>query len=123
MPGDNHEIAPLTVALLLQKRGWQPTYIGPNVSFEVLQLALRRKHPDLIILSSTTEPDFQTGQMWIESMVQMFQPHSRVMAGGAGFRGLSDLLAKNGILYLKQLKEVTKLDPKATSSYTMEIAP
>jgi methanogenic corrinoid protein MtbC1 len=112
--GDNHEIAPLTVALLLQKRGWQPTYLGPNVSFEILQMALRRRHVDLMILASTTEPDVQTGRAWIETMAHTFQPQCRVIAGGAGFRTFSELLAKNGIAYLKQVKEVNLLDPKAS---------
>ena len=116
VPGDYHEIAPLTATLLLQKRGWQATYLGPDVSFEVLQLALRRRHPDLMILSSTTEPDFQAVQSWIETIVHLFQPHCRVMAGGAGFRGLSDLLSKNGIAYLKQVNKVMALDPKASPS-------
>ncbi len=114
VPGDYHEIAPLTVTLLLQKRGWQATYLGPNVSFEVLDTALRRRHPDLMILSSTTEPDCQTGQAWIETITHTFQPQCRVIAGGAGFRAFSDLLAKNGITYLKQVKEVRTLDPKAS---------
>jgi len=113
VPWDSHEIAPLTVTLLLQKHGWQATYLGPNVSFDVLEMALRRRHPDLMILSSTTEPDFQTGQSWIETMAHTFQPQCRVIAGGAGFRAFSDLLAKNGIAYLKQVKEVRALDPKA----------
>lgn len=121
VPGDYHEIAPLTATLLLQKRGWRAAYLGPNVSFEVLQMALRRRQTDLMILSSTTEPDVQTGQSWIETIVHLFQPHCRVMAGGAGFRGLSDLLSENGIPYLKQVKEVTTLDPKAISSNTMDI--
>jgi DNA-binding transcriptional MerR regulator len=121
IPGDYHEIAPLTATLLLQKRGWQARYLGPNVSFEVLQTALGRRHPDLMILSSTTELDVQTGRSWIETIVHRFQPHCRVMAGGAGFRGLSDLLSQNGIPYLKQVKEVKTLDPKATSSYTSKI--
>jgi DNA-binding transcriptional MerR regulator len=116
VPWDSHEIAPLTVTLLLEKNGWHATYLGPNVSFEVLQMALRRRHPDLMILSSTTEPDFQTGQTWIETMVHRFQPHCRVMAGGTGFRGLSDSLANNGIPYLKQVKEVMALGPKASAS-------
>jgi DNA-binding transcriptional MerR regulator len=121
VPWDSHEIAPLTATLLLQKRGWQATYLGPNVSFEVLQMALRRRQPDLMILSSTTEPDFQTGQSWIENMAHTFQPKCRVIAGGAGFRAFSDLLAKNGITYLKQVKEVRTLDPKPTSSSKMGI--
>ncbi|MGV7229925.1 MAG: cobalamin B12-binding domain-containing protein, partial [Nitrospirales bacterium] len=121
VPWDSHEIAPLIVTLLLQKNGWQARYLGPNVSFEVLEMALRRRHPDLMILSSTTEPKFQTGQSWIETMAHTFQPQCRVIAGGAGFRAFSDLLAKNGITYMKQVKEVRTLDPKATSSSKMEI--
>ena len=121
VPWDSHEIAPLIVTLLLQKHGWQARYLGPNVSFEVLEMALRRRHTDLMILSSTTEPEFQTGQSWIETMAHTFQPQCRVIAGGAGFRAFSDLLAKNGITYMKQVKEVRTLDPKATSSSKMEI--
>jgi methanogenic corrinoid protein MtbC1 len=121
VPGDYHEIAPLTATLLLQKRGWRATYLGPNVSFEVLQMALRRRQTDLMILSSTTEPDVQTGQSWIETIVHLFQPHCRVIAGGAGFCAFSDLLAKNGITYMKQVKEVRTLDSKAASAYTSKI--
>lgn len=84
-------------------------------------MALRRRHPDLMILSSTTEPDFQTGQSWIETMAHTFQPQCRVIAGGAGFRAFSDLLAKNGIPYLKQVKEVRTLDPKASPSSNIEV--
>jgi hypothetical protein len=74
-----------------------------------------------MILSSTTEPNFQIGQSWIETMALTFQPHCRVIAGGAGFRAFSDFLAKNVITYLKQVKEVRTLDPKATSLSKMEI--
>ncbi|MDH5427094.1 MAG: MerR family transcriptional regulator [Nitrospirota bacterium] len=116
VPGDYHEIAPLTATLLLQKRGWRATYLGPNVSVEILELALRRRQPDFLILSSATEPDVQTGQAWIETMVHLFQPHCRVIAGGAGFRTLSDDLTNNGIPYLKHVNEVTTLDLKAVSS-------
>jgi DNA-binding transcriptional MerR regulator len=120
VPGDYHEIAPLTVTLLLQKRGWGATYLGPNVSFEVLEIAIRRRQPDFLILSSTTEPDVKTGLAWIETMVHMFQPHCRVMAGGAGFRTIADQLAKNGILYLKQVREVATFNPTTKTRYQME---
>jgi MerR family transcriptional regulator, light-induced transcriptional regulator len=120
VPGDYHEIAPLTATVLLQKHGWHATYLGPNVSFEVLEMALRRRHPDFMIFSSATEPDFQTGQAWIETIVHTFQPHCRVVAGGAGFRTISDDLTKKGIPYLKQVKEVTNLDPNALSTHSLE---
>ncbi len=121
VPGDYHEIGPLTATLLLQKRGWYATYLGPNVSFEVLEMALRRRHPDFMILSSATEPNFQTGQAWIKTIVHMFQPHCQVIAGGAGFRALSDNLINNGIPYFTQVKDVTSLEPKVVSSYSSEI--
>ncbi len=109
-PGEYHEIAPLTATFLLQKHGWHATYLGPNISFEVLLMALRRRHPALIILSSTTEPDLQTGQTWLETIIRLFQPHCRVMVGGTGFCNLSDQLTKYKISYLKQVKEVASLN-------------
>ena len=51
-----HEIAPLTATLFLQNLGWHSTFLGPNVSFEILQTALRRKQPQLMILSCMLEP-------------------------------------------------------------------
>ncbi len=119
MPREFHEIGPLTATLLLQKQGWHATYLGPNVSFDVLQIALRRRHADLMILSSTTELDFQTGQSWIAAMALRFQPHCQVLAGGAGFQAFSDYLHRKGIPYVPHVQEIRTLDPKTSSSYQM----
>ena len=56
VPGDFHEIGPLTASVLLRSIGWHSIYLEPNVSFEMLELALRRKHAQLIILSCIIEP-------------------------------------------------------------------
>ncbi|MCA9451456.1 MAG: MerR family transcriptional regulator, partial [Nitrospira sp.] len=40
VPGDFHEIAPLTAAVLLRGLGWHSIYLGPNVAFEMLEMAL-----------------------------------------------------------------------------------
>lgn len=112
MPGEYHEVAPLTAAFLLQNRGWQVTYLGANVSFEVMQLALRRARPDLMILSCTTEPELKVGQRWVQTLVQQFQPHCPVMVGGPGFSGYGDVWGQYKVRYLKQMREVITLDPK-----------
>ena len=120
VPGDYHEIGPLTATLLLQKLGWHATYLGPNISFEILETALHRREPRLILLSSTTNLEVQTGESWMETLAAQFLPYCSVMAGGAGFGSLSDLLGKKRIPYLKQVKEVSLLDPKSRTPYQLE---
>ncbi len=121
VPGDYHEIGPLTATLLLQKRGWQATYLGPNISLEVLETALRRRQPRLILLSSTTDPEIRTGQSWLKILADQFLPYCPIIAGGAGFGSLSEDLAKWGIPYLKHMKEVSLLDPKSGAPSQMEV--
>lgn len=112
VPGEYHEIAPLTAAFLLQNRGWQTMYLGSNVSFDLLDLALRRSQANLMILSCTTEPGSTIGQGWLKTAGQRFQPRCHVMVGGSGFAGYTDHLAQYGIAHIKHMRDVTKLDPK-----------
>ncbi len=116
VPGEYHEIAPLTAAFLLQNRGWQSTYLGSNVELEVLELALRRSHANLMILSCTTEPGRKIAKRWLDTAVKRFQPHCQVMVGGGGFAGYADLLTKYGIATLRHMNHVLKLDPKCFTS-------
>jgi len=114
VPGEYHEVAPLSTALLLQNRGWQVTYLGPNVSFEVLRMALHRARADLMILSCTTEPEPKLAQRWLQTIAQQLQSHCRVMVGGPGFSGYSDVLARQDIVHLRQINDV--LNPDQTYS-------
>lgn len=116
VPGEYHEIAPLTAAFILQNRGWQSTYLGPNVELEVLELAMRRSHANLMIISCTTEPGRRNAKRWLDTAVKRFQPHCQVMVGGGGFAGYADLLTKYGIGTLRHMNEVLKLDPKCFTS-------
>ncbi|MGD9851781.1 MAG: MerR family transcriptional regulator [Nitrospirales bacterium] len=111
-PGEYHEIAPLTAAFLLQNRGWQTIYLGSNVAFDVLALALRRSHANLMILSCTTEPGRKIEEQWLKTLRKRFQPHCQVMVGGAGFSAYTDLLTQYEIAPLRHMRDVTKLDPK-----------
>jgi DNA-binding transcriptional MerR regulator len=46
VPGDFHEIAPLTAAVLLRGLGWHSIYLGPNVAFEMLPARDTPHSPD-----------------------------------------------------------------------------
>lgn len=112
LPGEHHEIPALSISLLLQNRGWQVTYLGPSVSFDVLRPALRRNRPTLMILSCMIEPKRILAQQWIRILSKDFQPFCRVMIGGPGLAPYTDLLKGANIRYLQQIREVAKLDPK-----------
>jgi MerR family transcriptional regulator, light-induced transcriptional regulator len=112
LPGEHHEIPALSISLLLQNRGWQITYLGPSVSFDVLRPALRRHRPTLMILSCMIEPKRKLAQQWIRTLSKDFQPFCRIMIGGPGLAPYTDLLKNANIRYLPQIREVAKLDPK-----------
>ena len=111
VPGDFHEIAPLTAILYLQKLGWQGTYLGPNVSFEILQTALRRKQPQLMILSCMLEPTEDIVSSWIQQITQNIQPQCMVAVGGAGFSSYESHFKEHRIPYLPTIQHIQALKP------------
>ncbi len=112
VPGDFHEIGPLTAALLLRHMGWHSIYIGTNVSFDMLKTALRRKHAQLIILACMMKPEEKTIQSWLRDITQHLQPACAVMAGGPGFAPYAQLLSTHNISYCNQFQDVIALQPR-----------
>ncbi len=105
VPGDYHEIGPLATTLLLQQQGWNSLYLGPNASFEVLQVALRRRQAKLMILSCILEPPDETMKKWIDTITQDLQPMCHVIVGGTGFAKYAEELATHNIFYLRTIQE------------------
>ena len=112
VPEDYHEIAPLTVTLFLQHLGWEGTYLGPNVSFDVLKMALRRKQPQLMILSCTMEPPEKTIKNWLKDIIHTIQPKCQVVTGGTGFFSYAELLKQHSIPYLQNIQDINMFPPK-----------
>jgi DNA-binding transcriptional MerR regulator len=112
VPGDFHEIGPLTAAVLLRCMGWHSIYLGPKVSFEMLKMALRRKHAQLIILACIIEPEEKTIQSWLRDITKHLQPSCAVMVGGPGFAPYAQLLSTHNISYFNQVQELKALQPR-----------
>jgi cobalamin-dependent methionine synthase I len=106
VPGDFHEIGPLTAAVLLRGIGWHRIYLGPNVSFEMVKMTLRRKRAQLIILACIMEPSKETLRSWLEAMTQHLQPSCRVFVGGPGFAPYAHLLSTHNISYFNHIQDV-----------------
>ena len=109
-PGDFHEIGPLTASVLLGSIGWHSIYLEPNVSFEMLELALRRKHAQLIILSCIIEPGKL--QNWIRNITQRLQPSCEMVVRGPGFTPYAELLSTYKISYFGQVQDVKTVQPR-----------
>ena len=54
-------------------------YLGPNVSFEMLKMALHRKHAQLMILACNIEPEEKTLQSWLQDITQHLQPSEKYL--------------------------------------------
>lgn len=116
VPGDFHEIGPLTAALLLQRMGWHSIYLGANDSFDMfdmLKMTLRRKHAQLIILACISEPGEKTIQSWLRDIIQHLQPSCAVLVGGLGFAPYAQLLSTRNISYFNRVQDVKALQPRA----------
>ncbi|MDR4495629.1 MAG: hypothetical protein R3B74_14685 [Nitrospirales bacterium] len=60
------------------------------MAFDVPDLALRRSHTKLMILSCTTGPGGTIGDRRLKAAGQRFQSHSQVIVGEAGFAEYPD---------------------------------
>lgn len=112
VPGDYHEIGPLTASVLLRRIGWHSIYLGPNVSFDMLEMALRRKHAQLIILSCIIEPGKDLLQTWIRDITQRLRQSCEVVVGGPGFTPYAELLNTHNISYFGQVQDVKTIQPR-----------
>lgn len=113
VPGDYHEIPPLTATFFLQQLGWQGTYLGPNVSFDILQTALHRKLPQLMILSCMMEPAEDTVHNWVQHIIRDIQPQCVVAVGGVGLSSYLGLFKEHGIPYLQKIQDVNLFTPNS----------
>lgn len=112
VPGDFHEIAPLTAAVLLRGLGWHSIYLGPNVAFEMLEMALRRKHTQLILLACNLEPEKKLLRSWLRKITRHLQLSCPVMVGGPGFTPYTSLLRTHNIVCFTQVQDVKTVHPR-----------
>ncbi|GJL68800.1 MAG: hypothetical protein NPIRA06_14350 [Nitrospirales bacterium] len=124
VPGDFHEIAPLTTAVLLRGLGWHSIYLGPNVSFEMLEMALRRKHAQLVILACNLDPGEKILQAWLRNITQQLQPSCAVMVGGPGFKPYAPILRTQNIVCFTKIQDVKTLQqPTGLAESAMALSP
>ncbi len=84
-PGEWHDIGLLMITMLLQRRNWNVTYLGANLSFERFGEILVQIRPHLLLFSSTS-PDTAEALLELTKLTeQLPEPKPLIGLGGLAF--------------------------------------
>ena len=92
-PGELHDLGLIAFALILNRRGWRITYLGPDTPVESIVDTATRLEPDLVVVSATTRRRLTP---LVEALTTLGRK-TRVLAAGpgaaAGVHGLETIAA------------------------------
>ena len=110
-PGEEHDIAALTVAYRCRLRGCRVYYLGANVPIPALTNLCRNVSPDLTILSFPVALPDRVAAEVIQALADGVKPVSTLLAGGHGALALRQHFVESGIETLGTFDELDeKLD-------------
>ena len=112
VPNDFHEIGAMSAARLLRNNGWNTTYLGPDVNVDVVHLACRRRHGNLVLFSCAVEPPSSDMKNLIDGIVRQLLPLTKVVMGGRGADLYRDWLERRGIRYIVEINRVKAITPR-----------
>lgn len=112
VPNDFHEIGAMSAVRFLRGAGWNVTYLGPDASIDVVRLACRRRHGQLVLFSCVVElaPDDMRGLL--DDIARKVLPLTMVAMGGQGADFHKDWLEQKGIRYIDDIERVKELTPR-----------
>jgi len=87
LPGEQHEIGLLALAVGLRRRGWDIVYLGANLPFDELELAAAGLRPAVILLSATTPLSAAQTSAVVDLSRRLTSPVMEIVLGGAAVHG------------------------------------
>ena len=86
--GEQHEVAPLMLTLLLRYAGWDVIYLSANVPITQLGMTLEQTKPELVILSAQRLP---TAASLLDTALFVSEHNISLAFGGAVFNRIPEL--------------------------------
>lgn len=108
-PGEEHDIAAVTVAYRCRVRGCRIHYLGANVPIPSLATFCRTVKPDLTIMSVPLVLLEDEATQLVRALVNEVSPVSNLAAGGHGAEAMRELLLSSQI---EILEDFSALDDK-----------
>lgn len=87
LPGEQHEIGLLTLAVGLRRRGWDIIYLGANLPLDELERAAAGLRPAVILLSATSALDDAQVPAIADVSRRLALSEAEVVLGGPAVRG------------------------------------
>jgi MerR family transcriptional regulator, light-induced transcriptional regulator len=116
-PGEEHDIAALSVAYRCRLRGCRVYYLGANVPVASLAHLCQQVAPDLTIVSFPLVLSEATVMELIVALAQQVTPVSNLAVGGHGAIAMRDLFTQHKITVLEDFAELdSRLDRLARPS-------
>jgi MerR family transcriptional regulator, light-induced transcriptional regulator len=110
-PGEEHDIAALTVAYRCRVRGCRVYYLGANVPVASLANFCGKVEPDLTILSFPLALSDDKATELVQALADEVSPVSNLAVGGNGALAMRHLFVKYNITVLEDFTELDhKLD-------------
>jgi methanogenic corrinoid protein MtbC1 len=79
-PGEHHDLGLVAFGLLLRERGWRIALLGSDTPVETISDAVRKLHPDVVVLAAITSEHFEAEAERIGELAAGMP----VLLGGAG---------------------------------------
>ncbi len=118
VPHDFHEIGAMSAVRFLRHGGWNVTYLGPDVSIDVVRLACRRHRGELVLFSCVIELAPADMNDLIDDIVRELLPLTTVFMGGRGADCYRDCLEQKGVRYIDGVERVKELTPWSRTTMT-----
>lgn len=96
--GEQHDLGARMAADFLEMEGFDVRYLGANVPTESLVSMINQKHPDLVGLSVTLPLHLLVFREVARVLRLKCGPKLPILAGGAGFAGISALDVPDGVV-------------------------
>jgi DNA-binding transcriptional MerR regulator/methylmalonyl-CoA mutase cobalamin-binding subunit len=105
-PGEEHDIAALTVAYRCRVRGCRVHYLGANVPIASLANLCGKVEPDLTIMSFPLALSDDKATELVQALADEVSPVSNLAVGGHGALAMRDLFVKYNITVLEDFAEM-----------------
>ena len=105
-PGEEHDIAAMTVAYRCRVRGCRVYYLGANVPVVSLANLCGKVEPDLTIMSFPLALSDDKATELVQALADEVSPVSNLAVGGHGALAMRDLFVKYNITVLEDFAEL-----------------
>ncbi|HJT55051.1 MAG TPA: MerR family transcriptional regulator [Ktedonobacteraceae bacterium] len=99
-PGEEHELAPLMLSLLLRRVGLHVAYLGQNIETNGLLQTVKQLSPALVCISATLPSCLEAVRDLGEKLQKLPSPRPALIFGGQGFEQRTELIALVPGVYL-----------------------